>query len=47
MCDITLFIENLYERYKKATKLAKNNANFVTTIIITRENGGEGGQAEV
>ena len=27
---------------KKAIKLAKNNANFVTKIILTRENGGEG-----
>ena len=31
---------------KKIHKIAKNNANFVMTIIITRENGG-GGQAEV
>ena len=30
---------------KKVTKLGKDNANFVTTIIITRENGGS--QAEV
>ena len=30
--------------FKKAIKLTKNNANFVSTIIITRENGWGGKQ---
>ena len=32
---------------KKRPKLAKNNANFVTSIIITCENGAGCGQVEV
>ena len=32
---------------KIVIKLTKNNANFVMTIIITREKWGGGGQAEV
>ena len=48
MCDIILFRENLYEKaMKKNIKLTKNNANFLTTIIITGNNEGEGGQAKV
>ena len=41
MCDITLFMGNSYKKNnEKGIKLAENNAYFVMTIIITRENGG-------
>ena len=46
MCDIT-FYRKFIRKTKKAIKLAKNNANFVMKIILTCENGGGGGQAEV
>ena len=39
MCDIMLFIGNLYEKQIENIKLAKNNANFATIIIMKCENG--------
>ena len=42
MCDITLLLEIYIKTTKIAILLAKNNANFVTKIILTRENGGRG-----